>query len=119
RPTGPITWLFPRLMACLLNLPTPLLIQSLVDHSSAGQPSAALPMYAMCLLGVFVLQAAISLGNSHVMGPVGLGTVRDLRHRLYVRLQRLGLSYYDKTPAGSILSRLMDDVSAVQGLITS
>lgn len=45
--------------------------------------------------------------------------VRDLRHRLYARLQRHCLSWYDRTPAGSIISRLVDDVSAVQSLITS
>ena len=45
--------------------------------------------------------------------------MRDLRHGLYDRLQRVGLAYYDRTPAGAILSRLMDDVAAVQGLITT
>src|SRR5207248_1750612 len=34
------------------------------------------------------------------------------------RLQRVGLSYYDKTPAGAIISRMMDDVAAVQSLVT-
>ena len=38
--------------------------------------------------------------------------VRDLRHRLYARLQRLSLSWYDRTPAGGIISRLTDDVTA-------
>jgi ATP-binding cassette, subfamily B, bacterial MsbA len=104
-------------LACLLNLPTPLLIQGLVDH--AGAAAAALPIYFLGLLGVFAAQAGIGLANSYVIGRVGLRVIRDLRHRLYVRLQRLGLSYYDRTPAGAILSRLMDDVSAVQALITS
>jgi subfamily B ATP-binding cassette protein MsbA len=105
-------------LACLLNLPTPLLIQGLVDHAT-GAWVIALPVYALALLAVFAAQAAIGLGNSYVMGRVGLTVVRDLRHRLYARLQRLGLTYYDKTPAGAILSRLMDDVSAVQALVTS
>jgi ABC-type bacteriocin/lantibiotic exporter with double-glycine peptidase domain len=42
-----------------------------------------------------------------------------LRHRLYARLQRLSLSYYDRTSAGSIISRLVDNVATVQALITS
>ena len=45
--------------------------------------------------------------------------VRDLRHRLYDRLQRLSLAYYDKTPSGAILSRVMDDVGAIQIFVTS
>src|SRR5262249_42273881 len=61
---------------------------------------------------------AVGLANTHAIGRVGLEVVRDLRHRLYARLQRVGLSYYDKTPAGAIVSRLMDDVTGVQALVT-
>jgi subfamily B ATP-binding cassette protein MsbA len=104
-------------LACLLNLPAPLLVQALVDDVRAG--GARVPILIAGLLTVFLLQAGVGLANAHVIGRVGLKVVRDLRHRLYVRLQRLGLSYYDKTPAGAILSRLMDDVAAVQTLITS
>src|SRR5206468_8925732 len=77
-----------------------------------------LPVYVAGLLIVCVLQAAVSLSNSRLMGGVGLAVARDLRHGLYARLQRIGLSYYDKTPAGVILSRLTDDVTAVQNLIS-
>jgi ABC-type multidrug transport system fused ATPase/permease subunit len=105
-------------LACLLNLPTPLLIQALVDRVVAGKTAAGLPLYALGLLLIFAAQAATGLANTFVIGRVGLGVVRDLRHRLYARLQRVGLSYYDKTPAGAIISRMMDDVAAVQSLVT-
>jgi ABC-type multidrug transport system fused ATPase/permease subunit len=106
-------------VACLLNLPIPLLIQRLIDHTvAAGAPSQVL-LLASALAAVFAAQAGIGWANTCVLGPVGLGVVRDLRHRLYARLQRVGLSYYDKTPVGSIISRLMDDVAAVQVLITN
>ena len=105
-------------LACLLNLPTPLLIQGLVDHAVGG-PLVRLAGYLLLLFAVYAGQAGIGLANSHVTGPIGLRVVRDLRHRLYARLQHLGLSYYDKTPAGAILSRLMDDVAVVQSMITN
>jgi ATP-binding cassette, subfamily B, bacterial MsbA len=106
-------------LACLLNLPTPVLIQGLVDHVVAGGALSSVPLYALALLAAFALQAATALATTLLMGRVGLEVVRGLRHNLYARLQRLSLSYYDRTPAGSIISRLMDDVSAVQGLVTS
>jgi subfamily B ATP-binding cassette protein MsbA len=104
-------------LACLLNIPTPLLVQGLVDDVAASG-AGSLPFYIAALLGVFALQAVVGVANTHAAGRVGLEVVRDLRHRLYARLQRVGLSYYDKTPAGSILSRLMDDVAAVQTLVS-
>lgn len=105
-------------LACLLNLPVPLLIQGLIDQVVAGGRWWALPAYAAGLFAVFAAQAGFSLVNSLVIGRVGQGVVRDLRHRLYERLQRLELAYYDKTPTGAIISRLMDDVGAIQVFVT-
>ncbi len=105
-------------LACLLNVPVPLLIQGVVDQVVLGGQTAWLPVYTLALLAVFAAQAAVGLGTTFLTGRVGLDVVRELRHRLYARLQRVGLSYYDKTPAGAIISRLMDDVAEVQKLIT-
>src|SRR6185437_11189109 len=99
--------------ACLLNVPVPLLVQGLVDHVVDGGQGWDLLAYSAGLLTVFVAQAGFGLANGLVIGRVGQGVVRDLRHRLYDRLQRLGLAYYDRTTTGAILSRLMDDVAAV------
>ena len=106
------------LSACLLNAPVPPLVRTLVDD---GVPSGAWVVtgYALALLAVFAVQAAVGLAGTCVTGEIGLAVVRDLRHRLYTRLQRMSLAYYDRTPAGAILSRLMDDVTAVQALITT
>src|SRR5262249_45273649 len=57
-------------------------------------------------------------GQTRLVGRVGLAVTRELRHRLYARLMRAGLAFYDQTPAGAIISRLTDDVAAVQSLIT-
>jgi subfamily B ATP-binding cassette protein MsbA len=105
-------------LACLLKLPLPLLVRGLIDRAAAGEGLAALPAYAAALLAAFGLQALVGAGGTRVMGGVGLEVARDLRHRLYDRLQRVGLSYYDRTPAGAILSRLTDDVTAVQALVS-
>jgi subfamily B ATP-binding cassette protein MsbA len=106
------------LLTCLLNLPIPLLVRGLIDRTAAGEGPLVLPAYVSGLLAVCLIQAAVNLGNARIMGRVGLEIARDLRHGLYARLQRIGVSYYDKTPAGVILSRLTDDVTAVQNLIS-
>src|SRR5262249_38500161 len=106
-------------LACLLNLPIPLLVQRLVDRAAAGEGLRALPLCLCGLLAVYVLQALVNICSARLMGRVGLEIARDLRHRLYARLQRVGLSFYDRTPAGAILSRLIDDVTAVQGLLSN
>ena len=105
-------------LACLFNLPVPLLVQELVDRVVTQNQWNALPLYALALFGVFAVQAVLSLFNSLVIGQIGQGVVRDLRHLLYERLQQLGLAYYDKTSSGAIMARVMDDVGAIQVFVT-
>jgi ATP-binding cassette, subfamily B, bacterial MsbA len=105
-------------LACLFNLPVPLLVQALVDRVVTENHWGALPLYALLLFGVFSVQAALVWINGLIVGEIGQGVVRDLRHLLYERLQQLGLAYYDKTPSGAIISRVMDDVGAIQVFVT-
>ena len=105
-------------LACLFNLPVPLLVQALVDRVVTQNRWNALPLYALALFGVFAVQAGLALFNSLVIGQIGQGVVRDLRHLLYERLQQVGLAYYDKTPSGAIIARVMDDVGAIQVFVT-
>jgi ATP-binding cassette, subfamily B, bacterial MsbA len=105
-------------LACLFNLPVPLLVQGLVDRVVTENQWNALPLYALLLFGVFGAQAALVWFNGLLVGKIGQGVVRDLRHMLYERLQQLGLAYFDKTPSGAIISRVMDDVGAIQVFVT-
>ena len=106
-------------LACLFNLPVPLLVQGLVDRVVTQGHWSALPLYAALLFGVFAAQAALAWSTSLAIGKIGQGVVRDLRHSLYERLQQLGMDYFDKTPSGAIISRVMDDVGAIQVFVTS
>jgi subfamily B ATP-binding cassette protein MsbA len=105
------------LLTCLLSAPVGPLIGALIDSVWSG--AAAIAGYTGLLLAVFAAQAAAGLLLTWLIGEVGLAVVRDLRYRLYARLQRLSLAYYDRTPAGAIISQLTDDVAAVQNLITA
>ena len=46
-------------LACLFNLPVPLLVQELVDRVVTQNRWSALPLYALALFGVFAVQAAV------------------------------------------------------------
>lgn len=105
-------------VAVVVNMQSPLLVQGLVDDVVAPQAWSLLPGYAAALMCVFAAQAAIGFANTMVIGHVGQRLVRDMRHQLYERLQQLSLGYYDRTPTGSVISRMMDDVGAVQTFVT-
>jgi ABC-type multidrug transport system fused ATPase/permease subunit len=105
-------------LACLAILAVPLLVQELVDRVVTQNRWNALPVYAIALFGIFGAQTVLTFFNSLIVGQIGQGIVRDLRHLLYERLQQLDLAYYDKTSSGTIIARVMDDVGSIQVFIT-
>ncbi len=101
-------------VSCLLTLPVPLLIQRLVDSIAAGQP-LALPLQASLLLAALVAQAICGFTATVLVGGAAIDAACALRSRVYDRLLRNESS----AAHGVVLSRLTDDVSCVQNLIST
>jgi subfamily B ATP-binding cassette protein MsbA len=53
------------------------------------------------------------------MSYVGQRIVANLREQLYGHLQRLSLSYFDRTSTGLLMSRIINDVNLIQGAVSS
>lgn len=70
----------------------------------------------------FVVAAAASLVLSGVQtyltGWVGERVLADLRNRLFTHLQRLSLGYFERNRTGAIVSRITNDVEALDQLVT-
>ncbi len=106
-------------LASLLALSVPLLIKGFIDRVAIAGHWADLPVFVLAMTAIIIAQARVAYDLGRVIGRVGNGVVRDLRHAVYDHIQRLSLTYFDRTSAGSMVSRLMDDVDALQGLITN
>jgi len=68
---------------------------------------------------LFLVAMAAFLVNRYLMYTVGAGIVRDLRKDLYKRIHSLDLAYLQLHPSGDLISRVLNDVGGVQGLLTS
>ena len=53
------------------------------------------------------------------MSFVGEKIVAGLREDLYAHLQKLSLSYFDRTATGLLMSRIINDVNLIQGAVSS
>jgi ATP-binding cassette subfamily B protein len=71
---------------------------------------------------VFVVAAVLNLGASaaqtYFTGWTGERILADLRNSLFAHLQRLSLGFYERNRAGVIVSRLTNDVEALDQLVT-
>jgi ATP-binding cassette, subfamily B, bacterial MsbA len=77
---------------------------------------ALLPPFIILL---FIVKGIFSYGQSYLMSFVGEKIVANLREGLYARLQKLSLSYFDRTSTGLLMSRIMNDVNLIQGAVSN
>lgn len=75
-------------------------------------------------IGAGIILAAISLGflrylSTSVMAAIGQKVLFRLRNDLYRHLQKLDVAYYDRNRTGDLMSRVTNDVSVLQQLISS
>lgn len=102
-----------------IGLTFPLVIVRLLDAVLQQQNLALLNGLALALLGMFLLQALLTFGQSYILNVVGERIVLDLRVALYRHLQSLSLDFFASRRTGEILSRLSSDVTQVRAVLTS
>lgn len=71
------------------------------------------------ILGTSLATGLLSFGRSYLMSVVGQRVIFDLRNQLYQHLQSLSFSFFDNRRTGELMSRVTNDVNALQQLITS
>src|SRR6185295_12270254 len=65
-----------------------------------------------------ILRLVFSYLQSILVNTVGQYTMFDLRRELYAKLQQQEVAYYDRNPVGRIMTRLTNDVDALNQLFT-
>ena len=107
------------LLLSLSNLPLPLIMQYFIDEVLIAEQWAQLNLILMMILGLHVVRGLFSFLQTYTITYLGQRLVLDLRHLLFDHLQKLSLSYYDKKQTGKIMSRVMDDVTSIQSMLSS
>lgn len=69
-------------------------------------------------LGLVLLQGLCSMGHSYLTAWVSQRIVADFRRHLFGHLQTLAVSFFARRRTGELLSRLMNDVTVIQSVVT-
>src|SRR5262249_464071 len=65
-----------------------------------------------------LIYAVASYAQTYLVGWVGQRALQDLRVKLFTHLQRLSIGFYSRNRAGVIISRLTNDVEALDQLVS-
>ena len=68
--------------------------------------------------GLYILQTLVQYVGNLLFARVSYSIVRDIRRDAFANMEKLGMSYFDKTPAGSIVSRLTNDTETISDMFS-
>ncbi len=103
------------------RLSVPLLVQRGIDHAipplTAGGSARELIIVVATLCGVVVLQAISRMFFLNRSGRIGQRVLLEVRRRVFRHFQRLDVAFHDRYTSGRVVSRLTNDVDAIQDML--
>jgi ATP-binding cassette, subfamily B, multidrug efflux pump len=96
----------------------PWLIGRAIDQDILNGDPSGLVRTMLLLLGVYVIGTLASRGQIRQVGSIGQRILASLRERIFERLLRLPLGYFDRRPVGDLMSRVTNDVDTLNQLLS-
>lgn len=98
-----------------MQLIIPLIIRYAIDHGMQQGTQGNVLLYALlAFLAAILINYAASYAQETLVGNVAEDVLFDIRRAMFTHLQRVSLSFMDKTEVGRLMSRLQGDVNSMQ-----
>lgn len=108
--------------AALAGLGPPWLIQRIIDDAlpAVGEDGngGLLNRLILLMIGVVAAGAVLGVAQSYLSSVIGQSIMFDLRSRLFRHLTSMSLRWFTSNRTGEVLSRVSNDVGAVQGVVS-
>ncbi len=124
----PFVWFLPILVAAILlenaaRLAMPKLVQRGLDNAVPtimhGGTTRELWLVMAAMIAVIVTQTVTRIFFLRVSGRIGQQVMLELRRRVFRKFQRLDVAFHDRYTSGRVISRLTNDIDAIQELVSS
>jgi ATP-binding cassette, subfamily B, multidrug efflux pump len=102
-----------------LQLVGPFLTQHVIDVAIPRRDYGAIRIAVLLYAGALVLEFGATYGQTWFTALLGQNVMRDLRMRLFSHLQRLPIAFFDRNPAGRLITRVTSDVETLNELFTA
>jgi ATP-binding cassette subfamily B multidrug efflux pump len=116
--TGIIVVLVFVVIYTLLGLLSPYLIGFAIDQYIIPNRTAELPQIALLMLAVYLVNNLFQALAGRTMARVSQRALQQLRQDLFRHLQTLPMQFFDRNPAGQLMSRLTNDIDAINQAVS-
>ncbi|MCC6384511.1 MAG: ABC transporter ATP-binding protein/permease [Bacteroidia bacterium] len=96
----------------------PWLVQYTIDNPISNNDTGGLIRMTMILLALLVIQTIIQFAQQYYTGLIGLLVIRDLRIALFKKLISFRIRYFDKTPIGNLITRMVSDMETIADIFS-
>src|SRR5665647_2947688 len=94
----------------VLQLAGPLLTQRVIDVALPKGDSRAIVTASLLYALTLIAQFLCSYGETWLTSLLGQRVMRDLRMQIFSHMQRLSIAFFDRNPAGRLITRVTSDV---------
>ena len=105
-------------VSTFLGLVGPYLMGVAIDRLLRSKSAIGLARISLVMLIVYVLYNALQALSGRLMAGISQRALKQLRADLFSRVQRLPVAFFDQNPAGDLLSRLTNDIDAINQAIS-
>jgi ABC-type multidrug transport system fused ATPase/permease subunit len=99
-------------------LAPPLLARAAIDDGIQRHDFTKLVLVVIAFMAAALLVWVMTYAQTFLVGWVGQRVLADLRIRIFKHLQTLPIGFYESRPAGVLISRITNDVEALDSLVT-
>ncbi|WP_226087515.1 ABC transporter ATP-binding protein [Mesobacillus sp. S13] len=109
------------LLATVGDVLGPILVKIFIDDylREGYLPFQPLLMLGAAYIGIQILNVLVSYFQLLKFQEIALKIIQQMRIDVFTKVQQLGLKYFDKTPAGSLVSRVTNDTEAIKDMFVS
>ncbi|MBO9366094.1 MAG: ABC transporter ATP-binding protein [Roseiflexus sp.] len=101
-----------------VELIPPFLVKQAIDGPIAARdPSGVLPIFGVYIVALLTA-FGFRYGQTYIVQSVGQQVMVDIRTRIFSHIQRMSLAFFDRNPVGRLITRLTNDVDALNEFIT-
>jgi subfamily B ATP-binding cassette protein MsbA len=95
------------------------MVKPLLDEIFVKHDRVMLNLLPLALIALILAKGFFAYNYSYLLSKVGQYVIQTVRFKMYSHLQDLQISFYQKTPTGELMSRIMSDVALLQGALSN
>ncbi|MBL6683164.1 MAG: ABC transporter ATP-binding protein, partial [Cryomorphaceae bacterium] len=96
-----------------LGTARPIITKMIIDDAILALDGAYLVKLSLWLVGLLVLESLGQFGFMYAANWLGQSIIKDIRIELYDKLQSFKLGFYDRTPIGQLVTRVVSDIETI------